>query len=120
MDTRSMSDTECLQVMGIYTLLLKPMTTWSMPRFAKYVQEERIRELGVAKAIEMIGEAASGVSQTTRNEYRQIDFEKLTKLRKTIVHAYGTVHINDLFSTLKNDIPDLFKELNQRGFIVSD
>lgn len=53
MDTRSMSDTESLQVMGIYTLLLKPMTTWAMPRFAKYVQEDRIRELGVAKAIEM-------------------------------------------------------------------
>ena len=29
-------------------------------------------------------------------------------------------HINDLFSTLKNDIPDLFKELNQHGFVASD
>jgi len=120
METRSMSDTECLQVMGVYTLLLKPMAAWSMPRFAKYVQEDRIRELGVAKAIEMIGEAASGVSQAARNEYKQIDFEKLAKMRNTIVHAYGTVHINDLFSTLKNDIPDLFKELNQHGFIASD
>ena len=115
-----MSDTECLQVMGVYTLLLKPMTTWSMPRFVKYVQEDRIRELGVAKAIEMIGESASSVSQTARNEYKQIDFEKLTKLRNTIVHAYGTVHINDLFSTLKNDIPDLHKELDQHGFIRHD
>lgn len=51
METRSMSDTECLQVMGVYTLLLKPMAAWSMPRFAKYVQEDRIRELGLPKRL---------------------------------------------------------------------
>ena len=104
-------------MMGEYADILGPMCQWSMQEFNKKVRRDRISELGVAKAIELIGEAAHNVSQSCRNRYPAIDFEKLAELRHTLVHAYGTVHINDLHSTLRQDIRKLWRELKAEGFI---
>ncbi len=44
--------------------------------------------MGLVKLIEIVGEAASGVSPELRNEHPDIPWAKLVGMRHRLVHAY--------------------------------
>ena len=58
MQTRDMSDEQRLEMMLDYASVLLPISKWDWDRFSSYIHSERFRELGVFKAVELVGEAA--------------------------------------------------------------
>ena len=117
MQTREMSDEQLMDMMATYVSILHPMSNWSRNEFFSYTNRDVFLELGVGKAVELVGEAASYVSQAGRNRYNKIDFDLLKELRTSIVHSYENVLLIELYQTISRDIPELRMNLIEYGFM---
>lgn len=58
-----------------------------------------------------ISENTKGLSDGYKESKPNIPWSAISGLRNRIVHDYGSVDLNVIFETLKNDIPDLLKIL---------
>ena len=60
-----------------------------------------------------ISENSKRLSDQFKNEYLQIPWMAVYGLRNRIVHDYGNVDLSIIYSTVKNDIPELYTLLNK-------
>ena len=65
----------------------------------------------VAKAVEVIGEAANHVSAISRSEIRGIDWEQIVGMRHRLVHDFQGVNKDKLWEAIQDDIPTLIGQL---------
>ncbi len=65
----------------------------------------RILVLSLVKEVEIIGEAAYRVSESTRNELPAIPWADVIGMRHRLVHAYFDINLDVLWRTLVQDIP---------------
>ena len=70
-----------------------------------------MKSFALARLLEMIGEAASRVSQTTRDRCRQIPWLEIAGMRNRIVHGYDRIDLDVLWQTLVSDLQPLIREL---------
>lgn len=117
MATRDMTDDELMQMMAQYTDLLIGLSSMTRNDFFSYLRRDVFVELGVSKALELVGEAAFGVSQSGRAAYPDIDFAKWEEMRHDIVHDYGGILISSTYQTITYDVPDLYSKLRSYKFI---
>jgi len=68
---------------------------------------------GVVRAIEIIGEAASKVSQRTRAKLTQIEWKNIIGMRNRVIHDYGNVNLTTVWEVVIEDIPPLIVELEK-------
>ena len=61
----------------------------------------------LVKAIEIVGEAASQVTQTTCNQYPTIPWLEIVGMRHRLVHAYFDINLDILWRTVHQDLPPL-------------
>jgi uncharacterized protein with HEPN domain len=76
--------------------------------------KNRMIILSVIKEIEIIGEAASKISQETKSNHTTIPWKDIVGMRNRLIHGYFDVDIKLVWNTVKNDIPSLillFKEI---------
>lgn len=72
-------------------------------------------ELALTKAIEVIGEAASRVSDECRARNPQVPWLDIVAMRHRLVHGYYEVNLDILWNTVAVDLPPLLSEI--RGAI---
>ncbi|MBR2802895.1 MAG: DUF86 domain-containing protein [Erysipelotrichaceae bacterium] len=58
-----------------------------------------------------ISENARKLSDDYRQQHSTVPWTAVFGLRNRVVHDYGNVDLNIIYSTLKEDIPVLFEEL---------
>jgi uncharacterized protein with HEPN domain len=75
------------------------------------LSEDRMLYLAIVKAVEIIGEASSQVSQETRSQYPHIAWSGMIGMRHILVHAYGSIDLVKLWNTVQNDLPVLIDHL---------
>ncbi|MEJ2149895.1 MAG: DUF86 domain-containing protein [Chloroflexota bacterium] len=68
------------------------------------------------KAVEIIGEAASRITQETQSAHPEIPWPQVIGMRNILVHAYFDVDYDRLWETVQRDLPELLKQL---GTILS-
>jgi uncharacterized protein with HEPN domain len=73
----------------------------------------RMLVLSLVKDVEIIGEAASKVSQETIEKIPQIPWAKIIGMRNRLIHAYFEVDLDVLWKTVIDDIPPLIEELEK-------
>lgn len=117
MQTRDMSDEQLMDMMATYVSILHPISNWSRSEFFAYTNRDVFLELGVSKAVELVGEAAAYVTQAGKNTYSKIDFDLLKELRTSIVHSYENVLLIELYQTISKSIPELRMNLIEYGFM---
>ena len=61
----------------------------------------------LARAVEIVGEAANHVSQATQEELSSIPWEDIVGMRHRIVHDYYDINLDILWETVVTDIPEL-------------
>src|SRR3990172_1467843 len=61
--------------------------------------------------IEIIGEAASRISESFRETHPQIPWRQIIGQRNIIVHEYGKIDYEMLYQTAINDIPELISSI---------
>lgn len=72
---------------------------------------DRVLQLALARVIEIIGEAASRVSDESRQRFGGIPWIPIIGMRNQIVHAYGVISLDLMWNTITDDLPPLITAL---------
>jgi len=75
------------------------------------LSRDRMLVLAPVKEIEIIGEAASRISDESRNALPQIPWPKIIAMRNRLIHAYADVDLSIVWDTLTGALPELLREL---------
>lgn len=73
--------------------------------------ESPLHQSAVVKQLEIIGEAASRVSQPFRDLHPDIPWRKIIGMRHRLVHDYTRIDIPTVWETTQNDLPSLIARL---------
>jgi uncharacterized protein with HEPN domain len=68
-------------------------------------------QLALTHLLQMIGEAARGVSDQSRRGFSGVDWRAITGMRHRIVHDYMNVNVDVVWQTAKDDVPLLIAQL---------
>lgn len=79
----------------------------------KNLEKDRIRVLAIIKSIEIIGEAASKVTEEFKSDNKYIPWNDIISMRNRLIHAYFDVNLDIVWQTVKSDLPDLIKALEK-------
>jgi uncharacterized protein with HEPN domain len=73
--------------------------------------ESRLHQQAVMKCLEIIGEAAARVSESTRAVNPNIQWQQIIGMRHRLVHGYFEIDLDKVWDTVRNDIPSLIAKL---------
>ena len=87
----------------------------------QYVQSSRREDLNkdrklvhsFVRLFEIIGEAASQVSEELREDIPEIPWSVIIGMRNRLIHAYFSINLDVVWSTSKDDVPSLITELKK-------
>ncbi len=91
----------------------KEAIEFAVDKTRKDLEKDRILTLAIIKSIEIIGEAASKVTETFKTENISIPWNDIINMRHRLIHAYFDVNLDILWQTVKTDLPDLIKALEE-------
>lgn len=63
--------------------------------------------------LEIIGEAAFGVSSEFKEKYPQIRWKNIVGMRNRLIHGYYDINKNIVWKTIREDIPSLNADLEK-------
>jgi len=75
--------------------------------------QERQLELSLVRLIEIVGEAATRVSQETQQRHPTIPWPDVIGMRHRLIHGYDEVDLDILWETIQTDLPPLIAELDR-------
>ena len=74
-------------------------------------RDDPLHHLAIVKSVEIIGEAASRISEETKREHPEIPWAKIVGMRNRLVHGYFTIHLDTVWQTVQNDLSPLIAQL---------
>jgi uncharacterized protein with HEPN domain len=77
------------------------------------LDSDRVLNLALVRLLEIVGEAASRVSEEVRRHYQEIAWSQIVSLRHRLIHGYDSVDMDILWQILQKDIPPLITELER-------
>lgn len=69
-------------------------------------------KLALVKLLEIIGEAASGITIETQEKFNNIEWAILKSVRNVLVHEYFGIDYRIIWNSIKNNIPILKQKIN--------
>ncbi len=87
--------------------------TFAAGKTAQDLKSDRILSLALVKCIEIIGEAATKVTNDTRASYLQIPWVDIVGMRHRLIHVYFDVDLERVCDTIAIDLPPLIESLEQ-------
>ena len=82
-------------------------------RTRAHLETDRQFLFALAKAVEIMGEAAYQISQELRDEQPQIAWAQIIGMRHRLVHAFHDTNLDVLWETVIDDLPLLIAELER-------
>ena len=76
-------------------------------------RQNRILQLAILKAVEIVGEAASRIGANTREQNPDIPWSDIVGMRNRLVHGYFEVNLARVWETVEQDIPRLIAQLER-------
>ena len=77
------------------------------------LETDRQLLLSLVKDIEIIGEAASQVTDPTRKELAAVPWTRIVAMRNRLVHAYFSINLDIVWKTVQEDLPSLIDLLER-------
>ena len=74
-------------------------------------ERDRMAQLAILKAVELIGEAASQMSDDVREAHPEIPWLNIVGMRNRLVHGYFDVNLERVWETVQQDVPRLIRQL---------
>jgi len=74
---------------------------------------DRMLNLSLVRLLEIIGEAARGVSPSLREAYPEVVWPKMVGMRDRLIHAYYDVNLEVVWQTVTEDLPPLVAQLEK-------
>ncbi len=79
---------------------------------SKFFELNEIEQYGIIYLLQVIGEAARGLTETFRKENSQISWIQIISFRNFIVHQYFEVDLEIVNDVLQKDLPILKNQIN--------
>jgi uncharacterized protein with HEPN domain len=76
-----------------------------------HLNDDRMLVLSLVKCIEIVGEAASRVSDDMKSEHSDIPWREITGMRNRLIHAYFDVDLDVVWKTVNDELPGLVKKI---------
>ena len=74
--------------------------------YEQYMADFKLR-LALIKLMEIIGEAAGSVSEETKLDFAEIEWNTLKSVRNILIHEYFGIDYDILWKSIQNQIPSL-------------
>jgi uncharacterized protein with HEPN domain len=71
------------------------------------LRDDELLRLALTKLVEIVGEAAKQVSQTTREANPTVPWTAAARMRDRLVHHYFDIDTEVLWATVSADLPEL-------------
>jgi len=84
---------------------------WLGVRVPQDLAKYRVLLVALVKEIEIIGEAATQVSEEFRESSPEIPWAMIKGMRNRLIHAYSEVNVDLVWSTVVSDPPELARSL---------
>ncbi len=81
-------------------------------RMRESLQLDDIATLGLVKAVEIIGEAASVLDSSVRDAVPAVPWPQIIAMRHRLVHAYFDIDLDIVWATATKAVPQLERELS--------
>ena len=69
--------------------------------------------LSLVHLLEIIGEAATGISPDFHLKHPDVPWKKMTGMRNRLIHAYFDVNLDVVWQTVTEDLPGLATQLER-------
>ena len=86
-------------------------TTLAKSSDLQKVVSDRLLNLALVRLLEIIGEAATRVSQEFRNGHPEIPWRSIVSLRNRLIHGYDEVDFGIMWTIINDDLPSLVGSL---------
>ena len=70
-------------------------------------------QYAVVRCLEIVGEAASKISEDLKNNSKDIPWVEITGMRNKIIHEYMSIDYNVVWDTVNKDLPLLKKQISR-------
>jgi uncharacterized protein with HEPN domain len=77
------------------------------------LDSDRMLVLSIVKSVEIIGEAASKVTQETREIYTELPWANIIAMRNRLIHVYFDIDLDRVWDTVTDDLPPLIASLEK-------
>jgi uncharacterized protein with HEPN domain len=77
------------------------------------LSRNRMLNLSLVRLLEMIGEAARGLSPTFVTAHPEIPWKKMSGIRDRLIHGYFDVNLDVVWETVTEDLPPLITHLEK-------
>ena len=74
---------------------------------------DRKLSLSLVRLLEIIGEAAKGVTMEFRGEHSELPWKRMIGMRDRLIHGYFDVNLDVVWETVTNDLPPLIDKLKK-------
>jgi uncharacterized protein with HEPN domain len=77
------------------------------------LDSDEMLTLAVVRLLEILGEAAKNISQSTKDKYSQIPWKEIAGTRDRLIHGYFDVDLDIIWAIVTRDLPSLIKALEK-------
>ncbi|MCX6350782.1 MAG: DUF86 domain-containing protein [Bacteroidetes bacterium] len=70
-------------------------------------QDDLLRQSGVTRQLEIIGEAVANISEELKMKYPKVNWREIKDFKNLLIHKYFRVDSMELWATIVDDLPDL-------------
>ena len=72
---------------------------------------DEVRSLALVHLLEILGEAAGGVSARTKSAHPELPWAKMAATRNRLIHGYFSIDLEIVWQVCKEDLPPLIASL---------
>jgi uncharacterized protein with HEPN domain len=77
------------------------------------LDSDEMLALAVIRLLEVMGEAARGLSQAIKDKNPQIPWKQIVGTRDRLIHGYFDVDLDIIWNIVNRDLPSLIEELEK-------
>ncbi|MGF1667348.1 MAG: DUF86 domain-containing protein [Acidimicrobiia bacterium] len=85
---------------------------YAQQRTRSELEMDELLRLGLTKLVEIVGEAAKQVSESTQREYPEVPWSNAARMRDRLVHHYFAIDVDILWRTVTEEMPALVHTLD--------
>ena len=77
------------------------------------IEQDNVLGLALIRLLEIIGEAAAGLSEQTRNNHPEIAWRQMSGMRNRLIHGYFDIDLDTVWETVTTQLPPLIPKLQK-------
>ena len=78
----------------------------------QFIKNKDVKEANIRR-IEIIGESVKNISQSLKDEHKEIEWTKIAGTRDKMIHNYFGVNLDIIWDIIKKDLPKLKKQIEK-------